>query len=525
MNRSLVWLAPIVLLIGLGGIPSVTAQNSSDQEYLKAVTTIYAISKVGGFIKDWCDDRAPQTKTITQKAFAAWRAAFKLDEIELRFVALAGEKRAQIDASLEEKRDAAYQNLDQNSTDPAADCQKLESYLNEQANPKKLYPTEYALAFSRPVGQTASGGANSNPPAPKLAPSSASGTLYTPAQISGLFEETRRKTTGSNAAKSDAANRAVVELGVIHVMGQPSNSNVMGYEIERGRSKASVSCLFEGDNDFENLGLIGKTITVRGRVTSYDSSFIEMRDCAVVSATAGLKKSTLPEDPGLRFSAAAFSAGVNKGIKANQIDGVYLEQNTGFGVGGMIIIRYDPVLMLKDGWAYDGWKLTPADLDVNLSRKLEPESWRRFERKGDQIRVQEQGGKWSKFEKWSQVGPARPGDTLQGTFSSIGGGGNTAMGGNTMIAVVDAYTFKKDGTFKTDKSVSASGGNEATDPNGPPGVVATSQASSSGTYKLDGYTLELRYGNGRVIRRAFLWFNAKDKDSIFIDGTAFLIEK
>ncbi len=521
MNRFLGWLAPIVFLIGFSGIPSVTAQNSSDQDYLQAVTTIYAISKVGGFIKDWCDDRAPQTKTITQKAFAAWRAAFKLDEIELRFVTLVGEKRAQIDAPLEEKRDAAYQNLDQNSSDPAADCQKLESYLNDQANPKKLYPTEYALAFSRAAPTL--GGANSNPPAPTPAPLSASGTLYTPAQISGLFEETKRKTTGSNAAKSDAANRAVVELGVIHVMGQPSNSNIMGYEIERGRSKASVSCLFEGDNDFENLGLIGKTIVVRGRVTSYDSSFIEMRDCAVVSATAGLKKSTLPEDPGLRFSAAAFSAGVNKGIKPAQIDGVYLEQNTGIGVGGMVIIRYDPVLLLKDGWAYDGWKLTPADLDVALSRKFEPESWRRYERKGDQIRVQERDGKWSKFEKWSQVGPARPGDTLQGRFSSIGGGGNTAFGGNTMIAVVNSYTFKKDGTFKTDSSVSASGGNEATDPNGPPGVVATSQASSSGTYKLDGYTLELRYSNGRVERRAFLWFDEKKKDSIFVDGTAFLI--
>jgi hypothetical protein len=522
MNRSLGWLAPIVLLVGLSGIPSVTAQNSSDQDYLKAVSTIYAGGKIASFVRDWCDVRAPQFKEASARVLEAWRRDQNLPQIESRFAALIGNRRADMDAKIEDSRKALYDKLDGISRDPVADCRDLAGLLHKSFDLRSQYANEYRIIAAQPVP---TGNPTSNPPVPNVAPSSASGTLYTPAQISGLFEETKRKTTGSSEAKSDAANRAVVALGVIYVIGQPTNSNIMGYEVERGRSKASVSCLFEGDDDFEDLGVIGKTITLRGRVTRYDSSFIQMRDCVVVNPTSTLKRSTLPEDPGLRLSAAAFNAGVNKGIKPNQIDGVYLEQNTGFGVGGMVIIRYDPVLMLKDGWAYDGWRLTPADLDVNLSRKLEPESWRRFERKNDQIRIQEQDGKWSKFEKWSQVGSARSGDALQGTFSSIGGGGNTAMGGNTMIAVVDAYTFKKDGTFKTDKSVSASGGNEATDPNGPPGVVATSQNSSSGTYRLDGYTLELRYGNGRVMRRAFLWFDEKEKDAIFIDGTAFLIEK
>jgi hypothetical protein len=510
VNRFLVWLGSIALIIGLGGPSNVTAQTSSDQEYLEAVSTIYAGGTLAGFVRDWCDLHAPQFKDASTRALEAWRRTQNLPEIESRFAALVGGRRVGIDQKLEGSRRAFYDKLDANFKDPVADCQDLAGLLGKNFNLKAEYADAYRIIAA-------------SPPAPNIASPSASGTLYTPAQISGLFEETKRKTTGSNAAKFEAAKQAVVALGVIHVTGQPSNGNVMGYEIERGRSRASVSCLFEGDDDFEDLGLIGKTVVVRGRVTSYSLSFIQMRDCAVVNATAGLKKSSLPEDPGLRLSAAAFSAGVNKGLKPSQIDGVYLEQNTGFGVGGMVIIRYDPVLMLKDGWAYDGWKLTPADLDVSLSRKLEPESWRRFERKGDQIRVQEQDGTWSKFEKWSQVGPAKPGDALQGAFSSIGGGGNTAIGGNTMIAVISSYTFKKDGTFKTDKAVSASGGNEATDPSGPPGVVATSQASSSGTYKLDGYTLELRFSNGRLERRAFLWFNEKKKDSIFIDGTAFLI--
>jgi hypothetical protein len=215
----------------------------------------------------------------------------------------------------------------------------------------------------------------------------------------------------------------------------------------------------------------------------------------------------------------------NQGISPTEIDGVYLEQNTGFGVGGMIIIQYDPVLMLKDGWAYDGWTASPADLDVTASRKVEPKSWRRYERRGDQIRIQDHKGVWSKFDKWHQVVPAGPGDRLAGAFSHLGGGGNTAYGGSTMIVASNSYTFGRDGTFTSKTAVGVSGGNEATNPNGPPGVVATSNRSTSGTYLLDGYTLELRYRNGRVIRKAFLWFDEKMHDSFFLDGQAFLDDK
>lgn len=249
------------------------------------------------------------------------------------------------------------------------------------------------------------------------------GTVYTLAQLSAFYENASSKAQGSSGAKRDAAEEALKALGTVYILGRVSNGSVMGYETERGTSKYNGSCLFKGDHDFEDLDPVGKTVIVRARITGIGTGgFIELRDCEVVG-NAGLKKSTILEDPDLDYGPAAVSAGVNKGIKPAQIDGVYLEQNTGFGVGGMMIIRYDPVLMLKDGWAYDGWMLTPADLDVKLSKKLEPKSWRRYERKGDQIRIQESDGQWSKFEKWSKVEPARPGDKLRGTFSSISGGG------------------------------------------------------------------------------------------------------
>jgi hypothetical protein len=178
--------------------------------------------------------------------------------------------------------------------------------------------------------------------------------------------------------------------------------------------------------------------------------------------------------------------------------------------------------MLKDGWAYDGWLGTPADLSITLSKKLEPNAWRRFERKGSQIRIQSFEGKWSKFSNWNKVEPAKAGDKLLGTFTRLTGGGNTAYGGDTLIAAFSSYTFNKDGTFTTDRGSSASGGQEATNPGGAPAVVTTSNSNASGRFKLDGYTLELKYGNGKLDRKGFLWFDERKKDSIFLNGTAYL---
>lgn len=108
MNARVFWVAPIIALIGLGtvwlGSPG-GAQSTSDADYLKAVSTIYAVSKLGGFVKDWCDNRAPQTRAVTDKALAAWRAAFKLDEVEARLRALGDDRLERMNTVLEDKRD------------------------------------------------------------------------------------------------------------------------------------------------------------------------------------------------------------------------------------------------------------------------------------------------------------------------------------------------------------------------------------------------------------------------------------
>jgi hypothetical protein len=516
-------LAMVLCLSGLM-ISFSKAQDSSDPEYLRAVSTLYASGIVASIIKDWCDIKVPDSKSVTAKALEIWRKANRMPEIEARFTALLGaEKRSQINTNLEGKRDTMYENLEKSIQNPQQDCQNFDGFLKKNMNVQQEYAAEYKLVFSQPAPTKP----NTQNPNPTPQTTNARDVLYTPAQLSALYYSVKDKTPGKSNQKWEAAEKAILALGTVFVIGQPDNANVMSYQTARGTTKLDVSCLFAGDDTFESRDLIGKTVVIRGRTTNVSRSFVNFRDCEVInqSQVSSLKKSTQTEDGGMDYSAGAVLAGINKGIKASQIDGVYLEQGYEMGAGGYSYVKYSPVLMLKDGWAYDGWLGTPSDLSIVLSKKLEPNGWRRYERKGNQIRIQGQDGKWSSFSKWNKVEPAKAGDKLLGTFTRLSGGGNTAFGGDTMIAVFSSYTFKKDGTFTTDRGSSASGGQEATNPNGTPAVVTTSNSNSSGTYKLDGYTLELKYGNGKVDRKGFVWFDERQKDSIFINGTAFLLKK
>lgn len=209
------------------------------------------------------------------------------------------------------------------------------------------------------------------------------------------------------------------------------------------------------------------------------------------------------------------------GVKPSQIEGVYMNLTYQGGVGGYIYPVYEPVLFLKDGTYWDGMNVPPADLDIAASRQGEPRRWGRWKRVGKKFQLQDEKGKWDDPEAMQESKPGVSGEKLNGTFTSIGGGGNVAYGGGTMIAVVNSFTFLPDGNFKAGKFASASS-NESTSP---VGVSTYSKSEYDGTYTIDGYTLTLRYKDGRVERRAFSFMDAKDKDAIYLNGSAYLKKK
>jgi hypothetical protein len=557
VNRSLAWQVPIVV-VALA-CTSGRAQNAGDQDYLKAVTTVYAVSKVGAFVKDWCDDRVPQTKAVTARGLGAWRTAFKLDEVEARFVALVGEKRTEIDASLENKREAVYQGLDQNSKNPAQDCQGIETYLNKEVNPQKLYPNEYALAFSRPTPSQATSSQpspsqntptqNTQPPPSSQLSARAQGTVYTVAQLGAIAEN-------ANRAKQDD-EKALKALGAIFVKGtlvKPKERDKDGVVFletinDTWRGTYSLNCY---DLSLEKLYRNGvRALVLSGKVKETYSRIVKLEDCQVVTDASGLKPATVDDRAGLSRKGVKperVMTKPNQGLKMAQLEGIVWNAEGEYTIGGYQFVERT-YLLLKDGWLYDNLSFTPMDLDVTVSRQLEPQHWAQWKRQGKDVLVQwrdEDGqpkGTWKKLEGDFKA-PFKPGTRLNGVFQAqssytIGTVSNGATSTSTTT-----YTFTTDGRYRFGYDSLTTGATDTgTGQDGASGVVTTGNGGASfgpngtnasafgsnseeGTYSIDGYTLEFRSKTGKVTRTfAFLWDEQKYKDHVVIGGVTYSIPK
>jgi hypothetical protein len=194
---------------------------------------------------------------------------------------------------------------------------------------------------------------------------------------------------------------------------------------------------------------------------------------------------------------ASAQSGSGKNSNGPPIDGIYLYLRYGLGYGGAVQITYEPYLLLKDGTIYRNLQAPPQDLDIGKSRQAEPKMWGRWQKSGNSIMVQWEDGKRETWEKdWHVARPARKTDRLQGRFRSMSGGGNTALGGSTSIAVTNDIVFSADGSFRRGDVVSAK-----TD-----SVTVGSKRKGGGTYLIDGYSIELRYDDGQVERLTFYFY-------------------
>ncbi|MEL7453937.1 MAG: hypothetical protein AAGJ50_11270, partial [Pseudomonadota bacterium] len=105
------------------------------------------------------------------------------------------------------------------------------------------------------------------------------------------------------------------------------------------------------------------------------------------------------------------------------------------------------------------------------------------------------------------------GHRLNGTWTSIGGGGNTAFGGSVSVAVSNTYRFYPDGSFTAGRStgaVSAAGS-------------GWTKSGASGTYQIDSATLTLTDREGQSLSTS-LFYDANNKTggmALWIGGKAF----
>ncbi|WP_276485338.1 hypothetical protein [Paraflavitalea pollutisoli] len=198
----------------------------------------------------------------------------------------------------------------------------------------------------------------------------------------------------------------------------------------------------------------------------------------------------------------------DNGLKPAQIKGMIMHlEYTMSGVGGMMVAEYAPYLLLTDGTIYNDPIISPYKFDVAKSRQLEPKKWGTWKEVGKTIvtawpnkeREKDKAETWEK--QWFWARPAAPNEKIKGSYKTISGGGNTAMGGNVMIISATDLTFNEQGQFT---KASVGGGSNS----GDFGVSSSTYAhkEAAGTYTLNGYSLELKYNNGKVESKSFYFY-------------------
>jgi hypothetical protein len=240
-----------------------------------------------------------------------------------------------------------------------------------------------------------------------------------------------------------------------------------------------------------------------------------------------------------------------QGLQLAEIEGIIHTSENVYTVTGLQF-QEATYLLLKDGSIYKNLQVPPADLNAADSKKYEQESWGVWQRNEAGVTVQWYGSnEWLDLGSSSLVLPAQANELLDMSYNNLTG---STIGGIGFGGVVSTYsktiTFMPDGRFdKSDYSTMGStvtGGDFSmntsyySDEEGTVGGTSSSSTvgdvtsgisvstestnpnppATTGTYTLDGYTLELRFDDGRV-ERSFFYFWSGEKKHVVIGGVTY----
>ncbi|MEL6782311.1 MAG: lipocalin family protein [Pseudomonadota bacterium] len=238
------------------------------------------------------------------------------------------------------------------------------------------------------------------------------------------------------------------------------------------------------------------------------------RMAALVSSDAGSPSRPLAPPPPVAAPEPAAPPPV-----AGAIERVLFDLSYSYGVGGAIYPKYSPMYLFKGGGACNCADIAPGDVDLTALRRTRPEDVGRWRKAGGEYVVTYEDGDTDELDP--DVGPPAPlpGGRIVGRFSALSGGGNTALGGNTIVVASEDYDFRADGTFYQEQF---GGGFNDT-------VSAGSSRGTVGRWRIDGGTLTLSYPGGETVRTSIYWSSNGDMvrgipDAVWIGGKGYVLE-
>lgn len=524
-NLSLTGTLILSLSLFAGGQAQMNEQN------LRALTTMQSVTVIGGFVRDWCVARAPQTKNAVNTGFNGWRQDNKLDVFEKTLTGMSPEAIKSLQTSLEPGRAKMYVELDKAATNPAQECLGIRAYLNGQLNPQKMYPEAYTTALN--VKATPTQVSTPKPASPATnAPASAGqpGKLGGPLTI-GTYNCRRIRTSGGLPPREYSLNiysngqwRQVLD-------GKEVNTSVYKYDSKTGKIDISYdlnirNAIFESDADEEFAYFMadksgaaviyaeddyGLGITKTTCVYAGPNKLPSPAQVDATKAKAEAAKAAEREKERNRYRTAP-----NAGLKLSQIATIIHDFSSKYD-GLNTNVEETDTLLLNDGTAYLNLRWTPHDLDVKASRAGEPKQWTRWRKQGGEYQILS-SGKWVKL-KGLATAPFSKNQRLTGGYSyksyyQVGWFDNASVSYSE-----SNYYFAQNGTFDRGGLSRTTGG---TDMGGikTSGVAQSNNAGSSGTYSAEGYTLQFKYGNG-VVSRAYGFFWSGNTKKLVINGTTY----
>ncbi|QJU59912.1 hypothetical protein HL653_21120 [Sphingomonas sp. AP4-R1] len=187
------------------------------------------------------------------------------------------------------------------------------------------------------------------------------------------------------------------------------------------------------------------------------------------------------------------------------VSGVYFYRGVSFGYGGAMIITFRPVVLFTDSSYYEIDDAPLEDIDLPAERAAHPKRFGRWTRRGATFTLFDEKGRGHDYAmgtgNFFKAFPATERSGLSGSYSSVSGGGNNAIGGTTGYLADSRMNFTPDGAFTTGQSVAFS------DTGAQSGVATTMRSRNpvrtAGRYSTDHYTLTVTQSDGRQLRRFF----------------------
>jgi len=206
-----------------------------------------------------------------------------------------------------------------------------------------------------------------------------------------------------------------------------------------------------------------------------------------------------------------------------KVEGVYFKSYSTFGVGGLMIQDFEPVILFRDGSYYEVEGDALEDVDLAASRARTPGAWGRWRKQGATFLLTDNKGSTNDYQlqqgSFFKAFPAEStGGKLSRRYKRISGGGNSAMGGTMAIAAQSNFTFAPDGRFATGTSMGAVGATVA---------ASSRRGGGMGRYRVERHSITLTGPDGRP-RREFFAFGSQgtparlDTDMIFIGDRVFV---